>query len=229
MSKIQNIRESWVGHSFAEIEEHLKFNGHEYVDLGLPSGRLWAKCNIGAESETDYGLYFAWGSNVGYAANGNQSPHDFSAGQQTPYFIKKNEEDGYYEYARYVDGETLCFGDDTARNNMGGNWRMPTQTDFQELYDYCNDNGSILWTTINGVNGRQFISPNGNYVFFPAAGCCDGSSRNDAGSGGGYWSSSCYEDDGPGDSAYGLYFSSSNVSPGYNDYRYYGYSVRAVQ
>lgn len=44
-----------------------KFNGYEYVDLGLPSGTLWAKMNVGAESETDYGLYFAWGETQGYA------------------------------------------------------------------------------------------------------------------------------------------------------------------
>lgn len=226
MSKIQSITERWAGHSFAEIEEHLKYNGHEYVDLGLPSGRLWAKCNIGAISETDYGLYFAWGSNVGYAANGNSSPHNFSEGQQTPYFIKNGD---YAEYARYVNGETLALGDDAARNNMGGNWRMPTKEDFQELYDYCNTNGSVTWTTINGINGRKFTSPNGNYVFLPAAGCCNGTSRNDLGSYGYYWSSTCYELGGPGDVAYYLYFSSGDVSPDGNDGRYLGYSVRAVQ
>ena len=53
----------------AGIMDIIKFNGHEYVDLGLPSGRLWAKCNIGAINETDYGLYFAWASNNGYTGN----------------------------------------------------------------------------------------------------------------------------------------------------------------
>lgn len=204
----------------------LKFNGHKYVDLGLPSGRLWAKCNIGAANETDYGLYFAWGSTKGYEGNAG---HNFANGQQTPYFIKENEEEGYGEYARYVDGEILSLGDDTARNVMGGNWRMPTKEDFVELYNYCNTNGSVIWTTINGINGRKFTSPNGNYVFLPAAGFCYGTSCNDVGMFGNYWSSTCYANGGPGDSAYLVSFYSADVSPGNNNDRYFGFSVRAVQ
>ena len=210
----------------SSIIDAIKFNGHEYVDLGLPSGRLWAKCNIGASSETDYGLYFAWGSTKGYEGN---AEHNFTYGQQTPYFIKENEDDGYGEYARYVDGETLAFGDDAARNNMGGNWRMPTQADFQELYDYCNTNGSVIWTTINGINGRKFTSPNGNYVFLPAAGYCDGTSRYSVSADGNYWSSACCADDGPGDSGYQLYFNSSSFDTESCNYRFFGFSVRAVQ
>ena len=109
-------------------------NGHEYVDLGLPSGNLWAKCNIGANSEEESGLYFQWGDTQGYTAEkvGNGEglkPFDwgdykFSIDGSSSNFSKYNASDS----KAVLDPE-----DDAAHVNMGGNWRMPTLNDFVEL------------------------------------------------------------------------------------------------
>jgi hypothetical protein len=99
---------------------------------------------------------------------------------------------------------------------------MPTTDEFKELYDNCTN----VWTTHNGVNGRLFTSNiNGNSVFFPAAGCYYGTTLYEEGAGGGYWSSSLHSQA----SAYGLHFNSSLVYPQYNDNRFFGFTVRAVQ
>ena len=108
---------------------------YEYVDLGLPSGLKWAKCNVGAETETDYGYYFQWGE---------IEPHD----ADTPYDWAnyKYSDDSYNTLTKYnytasygedPDGKTtLDLEDDAARANMGGNWRMPRPSEFRELLVY---------------------------------------------------------------------------------------------
>ena len=113
------------------------FNGHEYVDLGLPSGTLWAKMNVGAESETDYGLYFAWGETTGYPAkevDGNWvidapkqfSPEDYAfTDLSTKTITKYNATDGK---------TTLDLEDDAAHVNMGGDWHMPNIAQCVELF-----------------------------------------------------------------------------------------------
>lgn len=102
------------------------------------------------------------------------------------------------------------------------NWCVPTREDFQELYDNCDSE----WVTLNGIRGRRFTSPmTGNSVFFPAAGGYDGTTLNDRGSRGYYWSSSFYS----ATSAYTLHFNSSSVSPQNYYSRRLGFSVRAVQ
>ncbi len=117
----------------------------------------------------------------------------------------------------------LYFSFDEANNaDLGDDWHVPTRHDFQELCDNCTSE----WVTENGVRGRRFTSKvNGNSIFFPAAGGCNGASLNDRGSYGFYWSSSRYSDS----SAYYLYFYSSNVYPQNYRSRYLGFSVRAVQ
>jgi hypothetical protein len=99
---------------------------------------------------------------------------------------------------------------------------MPTVSEFQELYNNCISE----WTTQNGVNGRRFTSRiNGNSIFFPAAGVRSGVSLYDRGSYGFYWSSSRST----AANGYYMFFSASGVSPALNRYRFYGFSVRAVQ
>lgn len=112
------------------------FNGHEYVDLGLPSGTLWAKMNVGAESETDYGLYFAWGETTGYPikeADGNWVidapkqfiPNDYAFTDASTQTITKYNA---------TDGKTaLDLEDDAAHVNMGGDWHMPNIAQCLEL------------------------------------------------------------------------------------------------
>ena len=137
---------------------------HEYVDLGLPSGLLWATCNVGADAPEEYGDYFAWGET---------QPKEVYT------------EDTY----TYNDNPTILPPEnDAATANWGNGWRMPTMQEFQEL---CN-NTSCTWTQQNGVNGRLFTASNGNSLFLPAAGCRSGSSLYDAGSWSDYWSSSLY-------------------------------------
>ena len=105
---------------------------------------------------------------------------------------------------------------------MGGNWRMPTKDEFQELLG----NTTKEWTQVNGVNGFKFIGSNGNYIFIPAAGYCGDGSVYNVGYGGYVWSSSL-DTSNPGNAWY-LYFYSDNCSM-YNDNRSYGWSVRGVR
>ena len=123
--------------SYCEQEDEVHyhpdpFNGHEYVDLELPSGTLWAKCNVGASSETNAGLYFAWGETQGYAASqvgtgeGQKkfSWNDYKYGSSSN-LTKYNATDG----KTVLDAE-----DDAAHVNMGGDWHMPNKTQCEELF-----------------------------------------------------------------------------------------------
>ena len=209
---------------------------HEYVDLGLPSGTLWAKCNIGAENIYDYGDYFAWGETEGY----NSGKTDFSWDTYKYYKsgTKKDTEgfdvttSGVTKYATssstgydgfYDDKTTLDAEDDAATANWGSNWKMPSQTQFNELQDNC----TWTWCALNSVYGYKVVSTNGNYIFLPAAGYRRDSCLVDAGSRGYYWSSELYSDGSYG--AWILYFSSSDVGTNGFIYRYYGHSVRPVR
>lgn len=137
------------------------FNGHEYVDLGLPSGTLWATMNVGATSETDYGNYYQYGKgSAQYSVTSGQSIY---TGTERP----------------------LASTADTATVVMGSGWHMPTQAQFNEL----TANTTYSWTSINGVMGGKFTASNGNYVFFPAAGLYYDGSLYYVGSGGFVWSS----------------------------------------
>ena len=119
------------------------FNGHAYVDLGLPSGTLWATMNVGASSETDYGNYYMYGMGS-KTYDSTDTPY---AGTETP----------------------LALEADTAACVWGGDWHMPTKAQMQELvgnttYQFVTDyNGS-------GVDGGLFTAQNGNSIFIPAPG-----------------------------------------------------------
>ena len=190
---------------------------HAYVDLGLPSGLLWATCNIGAETPEEYGDYFAWGetqpkdnydwSTYIYGSDWNQ--------------ITKYCNDASYGYNGFTDNlTTLLPEDDAATANWGNDWRMPTQAEWQELID----NTTVTWTQQNGVDGRRFTASNGASLFLPAAGYLDGSSLHQPN--GQYWSSSLYT--GSPSGAWGLQFRSNNYNVSGNS-RYYGRPVRAVR
>lgn len=128
-----------------------EFNGHEYVDLGLPSGTLWATCNVGAKSPEDYGDYFAWGETEGYFSgktNFNLQNYKWAANNKL----------------------TLDPEDDVAHVRWGGNWRMPTVSEQRELLANC----TFTWTTMNGVYGCKVTGKNGNSIFLPAGGYITG-------------------------------------------------------
>ena len=135
---------------------------HEYVDLGLPSGTLWATMNVGAESETDYGNYYQYGKGADdYSVTSGQSNYGSSE-------------------------DPLAASADTAVQVWGGSWHMPTQAQWQEL----TANTTYTWEyNFNGVNGGKFTAQNGNYVFFPASGFFNGGSQSNVGDYGHYWSS----------------------------------------
>lgn len=149
-----------------------------YVDLGLPSGRKWAKYNLGAGSETDYGDYFSWG---------NIDGHGYSDG----YSWGTNSTDPY----KSSSGKSLTgnipsnSSYDAARAYMGSPWRMPTASDFEELYN----NTTSEFTYIGGRGGWKFTGQNGNYIFLVAGGRgYNASYIAVAGQQGYYWASEKY-------------------------------------
>lgn len=198
------------------------YNGYEYVDLGLPSGTLWAKCNIGAEKESDYGLYFAWGETVGYkdASSGkifNWSDYKYCNGSNKT-LTKYNTNSSF----GIVDNlTTLKLSDDAVYVNMGGSWRMPSYEEYNELIN----NTTNTQTTVNGVNGWLFTGNNGNTLFFPASGTCENGSVNVVSSYGNYWGSSLSSSNPV--CAYSLYFGSDTCYTA-GDIRSDGHTVRGV-
>ena len=192
-------------------------NGHEYVDLGLPSGTKWATCNIGATTPEGYGDYYAWGETEPKTTY-NWSTYKWCKGSATT-LTKYNTRSSYGT----VDNKTVLeLADDAARANWGGAWRMPTDAEWTELRENC----TWTWTTKNGVNGYEVKSNiNGNSIFLPAAGFRYGDDLRVAGDNGNYWSSSLGTD--YPDVAWGVFFGSDYVYRGYVD-RFYGRSVRPV-
>ena len=139
-------------------------NTHTYVDLGLPSGTLWATCNVGATTLEGYGDYFAWGDTQPKTAY-NWSTYQYcnnDDNQLTKYCSQSS-----YGYSGFTDNlTTLLPEDDAATANWGNGWRMPTRAEFQKLLD----NTTVTRTTQGGVYGRLFTASNGNSLFLPAAG-----------------------------------------------------------
>ena len=182
------------------IAEYAKYKGHDWVDLGLPSGIKWATSNVGASRPEEYGYYFAWG--------------------------ETKEKSSYDEDNSVTDGKN--YGDiggdsryDAAKANWGGSWRLPTKEELKELKENC----TWIWTTQGGKKGCKVTGPNGNSIFLPAAGNRDGTTLYYTGEGGIFWSSTPYESD--TDKAYCLSFRSEHQVMGRSDH-YYGRSVRPV-
>ncbi len=198
-------------------------NPDDYVDLGLPSGTLWATCNVGASSPEGYGDYFAWGE-TSTKTSYNWSDYEWCNGDYNK--LTKYCNNSSYGNDGFTDDKTeLDPEDDAAYVNWGSAWRMPSQEQFAELIN--SSYTTTEWTTQNGVNGRLITSKsNGNSIFLPAAGWRGNSSLYNAGSNGYYCSRTLYSD-GP-NGAWGLDFDSSYIYTG-NDYRCYGQSVRPVR
>ena len=145
-----------------------EINGHEYVDLGLPSGLKWATCNVGANSPEGYGDYYAWGEITTKEVYTEETCSTFG--------VELGNISGNAQY-------------DVARNKWGSTWRMPTLDEQKELFLYCD----WIWTTQNGVKGCKITSKtNGNYIFLPAAGYRSESSVYHVGARGEYYSTTPY-------------------------------------
>ena len=140
-------------------------NGYDYVDLGLPSGTLWATMNVGASKPTDFGLYFKWGDTIGYTTNQFgllRKILDWSD-------YKLNPSGDGKTFTNYTStSDTLDLKYDAANRYMDGDWHIPTPERIQELID----NTKSIWRGLNGVNGMTFTSKKdpSKYIFIPAAG-----------------------------------------------------------
>ena len=148
--------------------KYTKEQMHEYVDLGLPSGTLWATCNIGANSPEDYGDYFAWGETEGY--NSGKTYFDWSTYKWCNGSFKSLTKYNNSSSFGIVDKKTeLDLEDDAAYINWGPEWRMPSIDQLKELIK--SSYTTTETTTLNGVDGYRITSKsNGNSIFLPDAG-----------------------------------------------------------
>lgn len=184
-------------------------NGHEYVDLGLPSGTLWATCNVGSDNPEDIGDYFAWGE---------VEPKET--------YTKENYK--WYSNGSYNNMYEIELSDDAANYNWGGDWIMPSRAQWNELIQ----NTTRTAITINDKDCYKFEVENGNFIIFPKSGYISGSSKGRCGSifidywrkdRTGFYSGNEYE-------AWILYLSSidSTSMSGKNSNRYIGCNCRPV-
>ena len=163
-------------------------NGHEYVDLGLPSGLLWATCNVGATKPEAYGDYFAWGETTTKKDYSWATYERCKGSEETLTKYCNNSEYGNNGFTDNLT--TLEAEDDAAAVNWKSGWRMPTKADFQELLT----NTTNEEVTVNGVKGFKFTSKtNDNSIFLPVAEWGDGTSIGVGNSRGYYWASSLNE------------------------------------
>ena len=206
-----------------------------FVDMGLPSGLMWAKRNIDvtqpngfAASEFQYECsFFSWGNvECHNPISDSVFDYDFGSSNEGPYASTPG--------AALTGDASLSY--DAARINCGAPWRLPTTSEYEELFnniDYIDANGDVIdpsqtnkLVTVNGIVGLFLKSKvNGNRLFFPCSGCGNGTSWGNRGSVGYYWSSSL---DSATNGRY-LDFYSGGVSPQYYNDRFYGFTGRAVQ
>lgn len=199
-------------------------NGYEYVDLGLPSGTLWAKYNVGANSEEETGLYFQWGDTQGYTAEqvGNEegqkaftwNDYKFSIDGSSSNFSKYNLTD---------NKSILDLEDDAAHTNMGGDWKMPTRSQMEELVN--NTDQEIV--QIDRIYGYKFMKKEDHsiYIFLPTSGNAEFGSVQGGDLGSYMWTSSLLYTNDQSACKFG-----SNAGSGYvyNDFRCSGSPVRGV-
>lgn len=195
-----------------------------YVDLGLSV--KWATCNLGASRPEDCGGYYSWGETAAkteyywwtYKLANEQKQVFDKTSNLTKYCSKKK-----YGYKSFVDYKTtLAATDDAATVKLGKPWRMPTETELQELLRKCK------WTheTIGAVSGMRVTGPNGNSIFLPAAGAKHGSSLGNLYSDGNYWTATIDAD--KSYLAHCLTFYSNGGHYNFSLQRCHGFSIRPV-
>ncbi len=194
-------------------------NGHDYVDLGLPSGKKWATCNVGADSPIEFGDYYAWGE-ITPKETYTWSNYLWCNGEEST--ITKYSDNPHEGYNGFTDNlRTLLPEDDAATVNWDASWRMPTYSEMFELKTNC----VVTWITKNGINGRLFTGPNGNSIFLPAAGNRYDNTSGGAGTYGSYWCSNFTTGFPTGAR---MLFLDSGDCVLENGYRFVGQQVRAV-
>ena len=224
-------------------------NAYEYVDLGLPSKLKWAKCNIGANSEEESGLYFQWGDTQGYTAEQVGDGEGLKAFDWADYKFSIDGSSSNFSKYNASDSKTILdTEDDAAHVNMGGNWRMPT---FEEYKELClntdiylvptegeeiqgtaqEQSGSVIinWAsqTEGTLKGVKFYKKDDKqtYMFVPASGVARDGSVQVVGEDGYLWASSLYSSDVQNAwiFGFGAYYGGIVVGG-----RYFGVPVRGV-
>ena len=210
------------GQNDSVVDHSGTLNGHDYVDLGLPSGTLWAACNVGSDTPEGYGSYFAWGETA------PKEIYDWKSYRYGRFFNERYEftkycTDSIFGLNGFVDGIAIMEPmDDAALANWDVGWRTPTIDEWDEMFQ----NTTSIWTTQNGVNGWRFTASNGNSIFLPAAGYWWDDVFNGADLGI-YWSVSLNEEFPY--RAWGFHFNSSSCHLCGSSERCRGQSVRAVR
>lgn len=209
---------------YSKVSDHweqvdMVLNG--FVDLGLPSGTLWSTVNVGAQTPFQRGQYFSWGNIEGYVASYNEG--DYS-GEIVGYsFIQNN-----YELTNgYQLSGSIPIENDAAVDIMGGEWRIPTDTQFQELFDNC----TITWVTKNGVDGKLFTSNiNGKTLFIINNGYGNATTLESPKYEAAYWTNA--EDDVDTSKALSLALGTSilsSLTPIHPEEKRFGFGIRAVK
>ena len=211
--------------------------GLEAIDMG--NGLKWANMNVGAESVTGYGDYFAWGETMPYYQDGHAQDNpctNWIVGKSgydwTSYSWCSGTSTSMIKYCKsasygYVDDKTVLEGThDAACANWGGTWRMPTNADWEWLIEHC----AWQWTRQNGVWGMLVTSKiegyTSNSIFLPAAGCRMDDGHYNASERGFYWSASL-DDNYSNGARHVLFYSGADPSTKYES-RYWGFSIRPV-
>lgn len=194
-------------------------SGVEAVDLGLPSGTLWANMNVGATSPEKYGGYYAWGE-ITIKNNFVWSTYKYgnSATSLSKYCVDS-------KYGTVDNIKELEESDDAASINWSSDWTMPTYSQMKEIFSVC----KMTWITMNGISGYQVVGPNGNSIFLPAGSYYDGTTLHYAvGTHGDYWTKTVGSDN---TCAFGVGFSSTQINVTALDparLRYQGRNIRPV-
>ena len=195
------------------------YNGHDYIDLGLPSGLKWATCNVGASNPATWGYYYAWGETE-TKSNYIWAKYKWGTSSSLTKYNYASER-GTVDNKMVLDPE-----DDVAHVKWGGNWRMPTKAEWQELIDNC----TFTWTSYRNsyYEGCKVTGPNGKAIFLTPGGAKNGGFTSDTNEECNYLTSSIYEDHAP----YGVWlfhFDKGNPEPDWwYSHRCYGHTVRPV-
>lgn len=212
---------------------------YQYVDLGLPSGTLWATFNVGATKPEESGDYFAWGETASdgkiYKGDDDQiiknyfdwPSYKYCNGGESDFELTKYCQDKFYGYRGFTDGKTeLDLADDVAYNKWGMGWRMPSSSQMEELID--GSYTTLEWTVLNHVAGLKITGKkNGNSIFLPAAGHRVIFKLADKDTVCHYWARSLYTNQ--PSFAFNLVFGSDGGHADYITRRCYGLSVRPVR
>ena len=197
------------------------------MDLGLPSGTLWAIMNVGASNPSEYGLYFQWGDTSGYTADQVGEGEGQKAFKENDYkwYLSGTLQEDNLKLKKYtIHNAILDLEDDAANVHMGGNWHMPTPKQCQELID----NTTTAWTTSNdGVKGMKFTSKKdmSKFIFIPAAGYVYYGLVDEIGYSGSIWSSSTSDKGVDGSLSLGCFSAEPFL---FDDSRINGFPVRGV-